>query len=90
MSISVRIFSFIHVYVDQLVGWEKPNTMDVQVDLPYLFVDKHVLAVTGKDIFLASAGMLPYTYCEVYAPLGINTNVCDFIFRSKFDFTCPF
>ena len=45
------------------------------VDLPYLFLDKEVIAVTIENMFLEAQGCIPFTYCEVYAPLGINTNV---------------
>jgi hypothetical protein len=58
------------------LGLERPHVFEGSVDLPYLFVDKQVIAVTIKDVYLNAPGVLPFTYCEVYAPLGINTNVC--------------
>ena len=48
-----------------------------------MFVDKQVIAVTVENMFLRSMGMLPFTCCEVYAPLGINTNVCTSVITSQ-------
>ena len=56
-------------------GLERPRVLEGEVDLPYLFLDKPIVTVELNNAYLESSGMLPYTYCEVYAPLGINTNV---------------
>jgi hypothetical protein len=65
---SFGIFSF-------LEGKERPNTREGFVDLPYMFIDKQIMAVSVENMYLRSMGVLPFTCCEVYAPLGINTNV---------------
>ena len=51
---------------------------------PNRYTDKHVLAVTIDNAYLDGAyDLVPYSSCEVYAPLGIKTNVCMYVRRFK-------
>ncbi len=44
-------------------------------DAPLLFVEKQVVAVKIEPAFVEGASAIPYSYCEVYAPSDIITNV---------------
>ena len=57
---------------------------DVGVDVPLRFVDKQTFAVSIADAFFGGDDILslPFTYCEVYAPVGRVTNV-------RANDTCP-
>ena len=46
-------------------------------DSPLLFVEKQVVSVTIPDAHVMEGDRvaIPYTYCEVYAPVDIMTNV---------------
>ena len=46
-------------------------------DSPLLFVEKQVVSVTIPDAYVTEGDRvaIPYTYCEVYAPVDIMTNV---------------
>ena len=44
-------------------------------DSPLLFIEKDIITVTINDVYMEGSGAVPYTYCEVYAPLDISTHV---------------
>ncbi len=45
-------------------------------NMPHLFVEKQVIAVTIRNAYLdGTKEAIPYTYCEVYAPREIMSNV---------------
>ena len=45
-------------------------------DVPLMYIEKQIIAVTIENAHLGGGEMaIPYTYCEVYAPLEIKTNV---------------
>ncbi len=45
-------------------------------DVPLMYIEKQIIAVTIENAYLGGGEMaIPYTYCEVYAPLEIKTNV---------------
>ena len=45
-------------------------------DVPLMFYEKQSIAVTIRGAILGGGdAAIPHTYCEVYAPLGIKTNV---------------
>ena len=49
-------------------------------DVPLLFLEKNVFAVTIPNAFIDGDEVLslPFSYCEVYAPTSVITNVCEF------------
>ena len=48
-------------------------------DVPLVFAEKQMISVSIPNAFLFESDRIsiPYTYCEVYAPAEVTTNVCD-------------
>lgn len=58
------------------IGPEVPNALQGSIETPYRFVDKQIIVVNGKNIFLQAMSFLTFSYCEVYPPIGLHTNAC--------------
>ena len=43
--------------------------------IPLRFIDKQTVAITIKDVYMEGAGGVTYTDCEVYAIIGLNTDI---------------
>lgn len=43
--------------------------------VPLTFVDKQTIAVTIEDVYVEGAGGVMYTDCEIYAVIGLNTDI---------------
>ena len=44
-------------------------------DVPLTFVDKQTIAVTIEDVYIEGAGGTMYTDCEVFAVIGVNSDI---------------
>ena len=64
-----------------MAGLEHARTFDaVSINgVPMMFREKQILAITLHDAFLTFGGKNPllHSFCEVYAPRGPMTNVCN-------------
>ena len=61
---------------------DRPHVFEGRVpDDPLKFVSKQLIAVSIPNAYFGGNGVyaLPHTYCEVYAPIGLTTNVCSVI-----------
>ena len=47
-------------------------------DAPNLYLEKQIVAITIPNAFVTEGDRvaIPFTYCEVYAPVDIMTNAC--------------
>ena len=71
------------VGVDGSFGVESPRMVGTPSKLskhgvgpiPLKFVDKQTVALTINDVFVEGAGGTMYTDCEVYAVVGINSDI---------------
>eukprot|EP00054_Salpingoeca_dolichothecata_P026414 m.188814 g.188814 ORF g.188814 m.188814 type:complete len:426 (+) comp25649_c1_seq17:1169-2446(+) len=48
---------------------------DESFDIPLRFKDKQTIAVTIENVYMEGAGGVMYTDCEVYAPIGLQTDI---------------
>ena len=46
-----------------------------EIDSPLMWSDKETIAVTIENVTLEGFAAIPYTNCEIYAPVGLNTDV---------------
>lgn len=61
---------------DEQFGIPHPRMLQyVELDTPLKFSDKETIAVIINDVYLEGFGAIPYTNCEVYATMGINTDL---------------
>ena len=64
--------------VSCVAGQPRPNVLDGgPVNESMLFADKHSYAVTLRNVFYGGDGVtaLPWSQCEVFAPIGPVTMV---------------
>ena len=64
-------------YVDACSGKPEANFVEGSVpDSPLLFIDKQIVDITFKDVYMQGQNALLYTKCEVYPNQGFATDVC--------------
>ena len=68
------------------IGKPGPYLLEGEADdFPLIFKDKRAISVTIDNVYIEGLGAVPYTDCEVYTPLGYNTDVCPGFQVSHFD-----
>ena len=71
------------IETDSYFGQDGPNVHGSKKKLdkygvgaiPLRFIDKQTISVTIRDVFVEGAGGVMYTDCEVYAVIGLNTDI---------------
>ena len=61
-----------------VIGMAQANMLEGPLfSSPHVFVEKQVIAVTIANAFLdGTTEAIPYSYCEVYAPTELMSDVC--------------